>query len=116
MRFQFVRRTFDDFRESQHRTNQFLLRWMREQELIRAMLRFPEVIEGAANKLEPHHLPHYAIELAGIFHTFYNQCRVVSSDPADAAITRARLTLVAAAKIALARALHLMGVNAPETM
>ena len=87
-----------------------------EQELIRAMLRLPEVIEGAANKLEPHHLPHYAIELAGIFHTFYNQCRVVSSDPGDAAITRARLKLIAAAKIALARALHLMGVNAPETM
>jgi arginyl-tRNA synthetase len=87
-----------------------------EQELIRAMLRFPEVIEGAANKLEPHHLPHYAIELAGIFHTFYNQCRVVSSDPGDAAITRARLKLIAAAKIVLGRSLHLMGVNAPETM
>ncbi len=87
-----------------------------ELELIRAMLRLPEVIETAANNLEPHHLPHYAIELAGVFHSFYKQCRVVSSDPADAAITRARLKLVAAAKNTLARTLNLMGVRAPESM
>lgn len=87
-----------------------------ELELIRAMLRLPEVIELVATKLEPHHLPHYAIELAGIFHVFYKQCRVISSDPADVAISRARLKLVAAAKSALARTLNLMGVTAPETM
>ncbi len=87
-----------------------------ELELIREMLRFPEIVETAANKLEPHHLPHYAIELAGVFHSFYKQCRVISSDPADAAITRARLKLVAAAKTTLARALNLMGVRAPESM
>ena len=87
-----------------------------ELELIRAMLRLPEIVETAANKLEPHHLPHYAIDLAGVFHSFYKQCRVVSSDPADAAITRARLKLVAAAKLTLARSLHLMGVHAPEAM
>ena len=87
-----------------------------ELELIREILRLPEVVELAATKLEPHHLPHYAIELAGIFHSFYKQCRVVSSDPADAAITRARLKLVAAAKNTLARTLGLIGVRAPETM
>jgi len=87
-----------------------------ELELIRAMLRLPEIIELVATKLEPHHLPHYAIEIAGIFHSFYKQCRVVSSDPADAAISRARLKLVAAARYVLARTLNLMGVNAPETM
>ncbi len=87
-----------------------------ELELIRAMLRLPEIVELVATKLEPHHLPHYAIELAGIFHSFYKQCRVVSSDPADAALTRARLKLVQAAKIVLARTLNLMGVRAPEAM
>ncbi len=87
-----------------------------ELELIRAMLRLPEMIDLAATKLEPHHLPHYAIELAGIFHAFYKQCRVVSSDPADAELTRARLKLVAAAKQTLARTLRLMGVAAPESM
>jgi arginyl-tRNA synthetase len=87
-----------------------------ELELIREILRLPEVVEIAATRLEPHHLPHYAIELAGVFHSFYRQCRVVSSDPADAALTRARLRLVAAAKSALARTLALMGVRAPESM
>jgi arginyl-tRNA synthetase len=87
-----------------------------ELELIREILRLPEIVEIAASRLEPHHLPHYAIELAGVFHSFYRQCRVVSSDPADAALTRARLRLVAAAKNALARTLGLMGVRAPESM
>ncbi len=93
-----------------------LLRDPAELALIREMLRLPEIVELAAAKLEPHHLPHYAIELAGVFHSFYRQCRVVSSDPADAAISRARLRLVAAAKSTLARTLGLMGVRAPETM
>ena len=87
-----------------------------ELELIREILRLPEIVEAAATRLEPHHLPHYAIELAGAFHSFYRQCRVVSSDPADAAMTRARLKLVAAAKNTLARTLNLMGVRAPESM
>jgi len=87
-----------------------------ELELIRAMLRLPEMIELAAASFEPHHLPHYAMELAGVFHSFYKQCRVVSSEPGDAAITRARLKLVDAARITLARALNLMGVRAPDVM
>ncbi|MGI5917842.1 MAG: DALR anticodon-binding domain-containing protein [Anaerolineae bacterium] len=41
---------------------------------------------------------------------------MVSSDPADEAITRARLRLVSACKIVLARALTLMGMSAPEVM
>jgi len=87
-----------------------------ELELIREMLRLTEVVELAASKLEPHHLPHYAIQLAGVFHSFYDQCHVVSSDPADDAISRARLKLVQAAQNAFARTLNLMGVSAPETM
>jgi len=80
------------------------------------MLELPEVIEQAAAKLSPHFLPYYAQELATAFHAFYRDCRVVSSDPADEAITRARLRLVRAAKVVLARALHLMGMTAPERM
>ena len=93
-----------------------LLKHPAELELIREMMRLPEVIELAAAKLEPHHLPHYAIDLAGVFHSFYDQCRVVSSDPGDEVISRARLKLVRAAKGVFARTLALMGVNAPETM
>ena len=87
-----------------------------EQELIREVLRFPEIIELAATKLEPHHLPHYGIGLAGVFHSFYKQCRVLSSDPADIHVSRARLKLIMAVKNTLARTLNLMGVTAPESM
>ncbi len=87
-----------------------------EQALIRKMLELPEVIEQGVVQLTPHYLPFYAQELAAIFHAFYRDCRVVSSDPADADLTRARLRLVRAARLVLARALHLMGMTAPERM
>jgi arginyl-tRNA synthetase len=81
--------------------------------LIRRMLLLPEVVEGVACTLEPHHLPHYALELATAFHDFYEKCRVVSD---DLPLSKARLKLVAACKNALARTLGLMGVRAPERM
>jgi arginyl-tRNA synthetase len=84
--------------------------------LIRKMLELPEVVALAAENLAPHHLPYYAQELASTFHAFYRDCRVVSSDPADADLTRARLHLVEATKLVLARTLTLMGVGAPERM
>ena len=84
--------------------------------LIRKMLELREIIVKCANDLTPHHLPHYAQDLAATFHAFYRDCRVVSSLPEDAGLTRARLKLVMAAKIVLARTLHLMGMNAPESM
>jgi arginyl-tRNA synthetase len=87
-----------------------------EQSLLRALVRLPEVIQQAATNLAPHHLAYYAQDLAGIFHGFYRDCRVVSSDPADREITLARLKLVDAARIVLARTLGLMGMSAPETM
>ena len=84
--------------------------------LIRKMLELPEIVEMAAHNLAPHHLPHYAQDLAAVFHAFYRDCRVVSSDPADAELTKARLKLVEASKIVLARVLRLIGVSAPEKM
>lgn len=90
-----------------------LLKTEPELTLIRKMLELPELVEAAARKLEPHHLPYYAQDLAAIFHSFYNHCRVVSD---DAELTRARLRLAQAAKITLANTLRLMGVTAPEQM
>ena len=81
--------------------------------LIRRMLLLPEVIEMVTQTLEPHHLAYYAQDLATAFHSFYKQCRVVTDDEA---LTRARLKLVAAARLALARTLHLMGMTAPDKM
>jgi arginyl-tRNA synthetase len=84
--------------------------------MLRKMVALPEVIANAAEQLAPHQLSHYAQELATQFHAFYRDCRVVSSDPADRAISLARLRLCEAARIVLARALGLMGVTAPERM
>ena len=84
--------------------------------LIRTMLRLPELIVQVAQNLEPHHLPHYAMELATAFHHFYENCRVISANPEDNDLTLARLKLVAAAQIAFRRTLTLMGMSAPERM
>jgi arginyl-tRNA synthetase len=81
--------------------------------LIRRLILLPEIIERVAVTLEPHHLPYYAQDLATVFHSFYKQCRVVSEDDA---LTRARLRLVKASKIVLAKVLRLMGMAAPEKM
>lgn len=84
--------------------------------LIRKLLALPEVITLAATQLTAHYLTAYATELAALFHAFYRDCRVVSAEPADADLTRARLLLVRAAQGVLARVLHLMGMEAPERM
>ncbi len=81
--------------------------------LIKQMVLLPEVVETVASLLEPQHLPYYAMNLATVFHSFYKQCRVVSRSQR---LTAARLKLVRAAQIVLARTLHLMGMTAPESM
>ncbi len=81
--------------------------------LLRQMTLLPEIVETVSLNLEPHHLPYYAQNVATVFHSFYKQCRVVSK---DRALTLARLKLVKAAQIVLARTLHLMGMTAPESM
>ncbi len=82
--------------------------------LIRKMLELQETVALAATQLAPHYLTFYARDLASAFHAFYRDCRVV--DPEDPKQTQARLTLVRAAQVVLARALHLMGMTAPERM
>jgi arginyl-tRNA synthetase len=87
-----------------------------ELSLIRVMLRLPELVAHMSRTLEPHHLPHYTMELATAFHWFYENCRVISSHAEDRDITLARLKLVEAAQVVLRRSLDLMGMNAPEHM
>ena len=84
--------------------------------LIRTMIRLPELVEQIARSLEPHHLPHYAMELATAFHWFYENCRVISANAEDNDITLARLKLVESAQIVFRRTLEIMGMNAPERM
>jgi arginyl-tRNA synthetase len=93
-----------------------LLEHPSELALVRKMLAFEEIIELAATNLAPHHLSYYALELASDFHAFYRDCRVLSSEPADADLTKARLKLVRANKDVLARTLKMMGMSVPESM
>ncbi len=84
--------------------------------LLRKIAELPEIVEKAAVQLAPHNLAFYAQELAAVFHAFYRDCRVLSSDPADTELSRARLRLVAATKAVFATVLGLLGVTAPESM
>jgi arginyl-tRNA synthetase len=85
-----------------------------EQALIKEILRLAEVVKSCAARLELHPLTFYARDLASTFNAFYRDCPVLAAD--DASLVAARLALVDAARIALARTLDLMGMAAPERM
>jgi len=84
-----------------------------EKTLMKILVRYPEMLYGAARSLEPHRLTFYLNELAGIFHSYYNKNKVISDDPG---LTRARIFLVKIIKIVLQNALKILGVSAPEKM
>ena len=85
-----------------------------EIKLIVSLLLFPEIVERVLSDLAPHHLAHYARELAASFHNFYGQCRVVQIE--DPELSSSRLLLLEATRNVLARILNLMGISAPESM
>jgi arginyl-tRNA synthetase len=91
-----------------------LLEHPAELDLIRKMLELEEQIEIAVDKLSPHNLTHYGMELARVFTMFYRDCHVV--DAGNVELSRARLLLSLAARTALARVLGLLGVAAPQSM
>jgi arginyl-tRNA synthetase len=89
----------------------------RENELLGALAEFPRVIESAAQLREPHRVARYLEELAGTYHGFYNDCRVLPmGDEKSSAIHTARLLLCTATKQVLNIGLELLGVSAPERM
>jgi arginyl-tRNA synthetase len=84
--------------------------------LIKKILMLPELIDFMALYQQPHHLPHYTLELANKFHSFYEKCRVISNGEEEIDISKARLQLVKATKITLKKCLALMGMSAPDKM
>ena len=84
-----------------------------ELDLVRLVLRFPELVEEIRDKHNVHLLTGYGLELAGAFHAFYKGNRVVGEDQAR---SRARLRLVEAVGLTLRQVLGLLGVSAPEAM
>ncbi len=85
-----------------------------EAALVRAVSRFPEVVEDAVRAEETQGITAYATELATQFHAFYRDARVV--DAADPGRSAGRLALVTATMTTLANALGLLGISAPESM
>ncbi len=84
-----------------------------EVDLIKLLLAFPGTVESCSTTHEPHRLAEYLQGVAGVFHRFYHECRVVTDNPA---LTAARLTLCNAARIVLRNGLSILGVAAPDTM
>ncbi|MDD5475066.1 MAG: arginine--tRNA ligase [Syntrophales bacterium] len=90
-----------------------LLKLEEEMELVKAIDRFPDVIEGSARSLEPHRIPFYSNDLASSFHSYYNRNRILGD---DAELSRTRLFLVKNVGLVLGNALRFLGVTAPERM
>ena len=84
-----------------------------ETELIKKLGEYPELIASAAKERAVHCVAHYVHELAGLFHSFYNQCRILGVDPE---LQQARIKLVKATQHVLRHALNILGVSAPERM
>jgi arginyl-tRNA synthetase len=90
-----------------------LLRTDEERDLMKALADFDDLVVGAAVALEPHRLAGYLIDLAGTFHKFYHNHRVVTD---DRAMSEARLYLCCAVRTVLRSGLSLVGISAPTTM
>lgn len=81
--------------------------------LIKKMGEYPEEIAAAARERAVHRMARYAHELAALFHTFYNQCRIIGVEPE---LQQARLALVLAVRNNIRHVLQILGIDAPEKM
>jgi len=89
----------------------------RENELLGTLAEFPGVVAAAAAFREPHRVARYLEELAGVYHGFYADCRVLPlGEEVISPLHSARANLCAATKQVLANGLDLLGVSAPERM
>lgn len=81
--------------------------------LIKKLAAYPEEIARAAAEYAPQRIARYSYELAGAFHSFYNQCRIVGREKP---LASARLALVTATRHVIRHSLGILGVSAPEQM
>ena len=90
-----------------------LLQHEAELDLLKQLAALPEELLQAALLREPHRITNYALELAGLFHSFYTHCHILGEEPS---LRDARLVLVANIRTVLRKVLGLLGVDAPEQM
>ena len=94
-----------------------LLTHERERELIGLLAEFPRVVASAAEMREPHRVARYIEDLAGQYHRFYNDCRVLPlGDEKVTELNSSRATLCQATAQVISNGLDLLGVSAPEKM
>jgi arginyl-tRNA synthetase len=96
-----------------HKAEFAVLREDDEISMIKKLLHYQMVFEGAVLSFEPHRITFYLQELAAQFHSFYNRHRVISEDEQ---LTSARLSLCRAVHMVLEEGLRILGVHAPERM
>lgn len=90
-----------------------LLQQEEELELLKKLLELPEEIEIAAKNLDVSRVTKYLLDLASMFHAFYNACRVKNENEE---LMFTRLSLVECVRIVIKNMLRLLGVDAPEKM
>ncbi|GIE93863.1 arginine--tRNA ligase [Paractinoplanes rishiriensis] len=89
----------------------------KENELLKALGEYPDVVARSAQLREPHHIARYLEEVAGAYHRFYDRCQVVpKGDEPITDLSVARLWLNDATRQVIANGLGLLGVSAPERM
>lgn len=81
--------------------------------LVKKLGEYPELLARAARERAVHHVATYTYELATLFHSFYNQCRILG---VDTDLQQARIALVKAVGHTIRHALCILGVSAPERM
>ncbi|WP_339175099.1 arginine--tRNA ligase [Solibacillus sp. FSL R5-0691] len=86
----------------------------KEEDVLKKVGAFPQIVADAAKHRTPHRIANYIQDLAAAFHSFYNAEKVLNPDNKE--LTEARLALITAVKTTLANALKLIGVSAPEKM
>ena len=89
----------------------------RENELLGKLAEFPRIVASAAELRQPHRIARYLEDLAGTYHGFYADCRVLPmGEENPTALHTARLLLCTSTKTVIAHGLDLLGVSAPERM
>ena len=86
---------------------------LEEIQLIKTLAQYPETVAASAEKLEPHRITFFLMNLAAAFHAYYNKHRVLSEDPV---LSRGRLILVESIRKVIRNGLALLGVDAPDKM
>ncbi|MFP3999797.1 MAG: arginine--tRNA ligase [Desulfobacterales bacterium] len=81
--------------------------------LMKQLARYPETVAGAAELMEPHRIAYYLMDLAALFHAYYNKHRVLTDEPN---LTEPRLYMILAVQKVIRNGLYLLGVSAPEAM